>query len=206
MIKTQITLGLVISTDILFMSYTLTSTTNKMYNWLSMQKTCRLLLPQKGDCGRRARACVVFFQVSEVLSQDKCRLSLSGWFHGPYLERPPRHIEPPIPRTPHLPRDVSFVKCVELSNYYTLYYKNTTVILLFYCSLLSVGEMSSQDKKLTHGPICLKPHLARFDTCTIWLPLQLPSVIHFYTTFVNASCALTPLLDGGICAFVYELS
>ncbi|XP_022599502.1 prolyl 3-hydroxylase OGFOD1 [Seriola dumerili] len=48
---------------------------------------------------------VSFHQVSEVLSQDKCRLSLSGWFHGPPLERPPRHIEPPVPRSPHLPRD-----------------------------------------------------------------------------------------------------
>ncbi|KAM4593543.1 prolyl 3-hydroxylase OGFOD1 isoform 3-T3 [Odontesthes bonariensis] len=48
---------------------------------------------------------VSFHQVSEVLSQDKCRLSLSGWFHGPSLERPPRHIEPPIPRNPHLPKD-----------------------------------------------------------------------------------------------------
>ncbi|XP_018523589.1 prolyl 3-hydroxylase OGFOD1 [Lates calcarifer] len=48
---------------------------------------------------------VSFHQVSEVLSQEKCRLSVSGWFHGPSLERPPRHIEPPIPRSPHLPRD-----------------------------------------------------------------------------------------------------
>ncbi|XP_034536831.1 prolyl 3-hydroxylase OGFOD1 [Notolabrus celidotus] len=48
---------------------------------------------------------VSFHQVSEVLSQDKCRLSLSGWFHGPCLDRPPRHIEPPVPRNPHLPRD-----------------------------------------------------------------------------------------------------
>lgn len=48
---------------------------------------------------------VSFHQVSEVLTQDKCRLSLSGWFHGPSMERPPRHVEPPIPRSPHLPRD-----------------------------------------------------------------------------------------------------
>ncbi|XP_072321427.1 prolyl 3-hydroxylase OGFOD1 [Eucyclogobius newberryi] len=48
---------------------------------------------------------VSFHQVSEVLSKDKCRLSLSGWFHGPSLERPPRYIEPPLTRTPHLPRD-----------------------------------------------------------------------------------------------------
>ncbi|XP_065809063.1 prolyl 3-hydroxylase OGFOD1 [Labrus bergylta] len=48
---------------------------------------------------------VSFHQVSEVLTQDKCRLSLSGWFHGPSLERSPRHIEPPVPRNPHLPRD-----------------------------------------------------------------------------------------------------
>ncbi|XP_028257624.1 prolyl 3-hydroxylase OGFOD1 [Parambassis ranga] len=48
---------------------------------------------------------VSFHQVSEVLSQDKCRLSLSGWFHGPSVERPPRYIEPPVLRSPHLPRD-----------------------------------------------------------------------------------------------------
>uniref|UniRef100_A0A8C5I5A3 Prolyl 3-hydroxylase OGFOD1 n=1 Tax=Gouania willdenowi TaxID=441366 RepID=A0A8C5I5A3_GOUWI len=48
---------------------------------------------------------VSFHQVSEVLSQDKCRLSLSGWFHGPSLERPPRHVETPFPRNPHIPRD-----------------------------------------------------------------------------------------------------
>ncbi|XP_061670697.1 prolyl 3-hydroxylase OGFOD1 [Syngnathoides biaculeatus] len=48
---------------------------------------------------------VSFHQVSEVLSQDKCRLSLSGWFHGPSLERPPRHVEPPMSRSEHLPRD-----------------------------------------------------------------------------------------------------
>nr|XP_046241942.1 prolyl 3-hydroxylase OGFOD1 isoform X2 [Scatophagus argus] len=48
---------------------------------------------------------VSFHQVSEILTEDKCRLSLSGWFHGPSLERPPRYIEAPIPRSPHLPRD-----------------------------------------------------------------------------------------------------
>lgn len=48
---------------------------------------------------------VSFHQVSEVLSQDKCRLSLSGWFHGPSLERPPRFKEPSILKHPHLPRD-----------------------------------------------------------------------------------------------------
>lgn len=48
---------------------------------------------------------VSFHQVSEVLTEDKCRLSLSGWFHGPSLERPPRHVEALVPRNPHLPRD-----------------------------------------------------------------------------------------------------
>ncbi|XP_074522545.1 prolyl 3-hydroxylase OGFOD1 [Halichoeres trimaculatus] len=48
---------------------------------------------------------VSFHQVSEVLTQDKCRLSLSGWFHGPSLDRPSRYIEPPVHRNPHLPRD-----------------------------------------------------------------------------------------------------
>ncbi|XP_004067239.1 prolyl 3-hydroxylase OGFOD1 [Oryzias latipes] len=48
---------------------------------------------------------VSFHQVREVLSQDKCRLSVSGWFHGSSLQRPPRYKEPPFPRNPHLPRD-----------------------------------------------------------------------------------------------------
>ncbi|CAF99561.1 unnamed protein product, partial [Tetraodon nigroviridis] len=50
---------------------------------------------------------VSFHQVAEVLTKDKCRLSLSGWFHGPCLERPPHHTEAPVPRSPHLPRDES---------------------------------------------------------------------------------------------------
>uniref|UniRef100_A0A3B1JZT2 2-oxoglutarate and iron-dependent oxygenase domain containing 1 n=1 Tax=Astyanax mexicanus TaxID=7994 RepID=A0A3B1JZT2_ASTMX len=33
------------------------------------------------------------YVVSEVVSEGKCRLSLSGWFHGPSLPRPPRYIE-----------------------------------------------------------------------------------------------------------------
>ncbi|XP_033841769.1 prolyl 3-hydroxylase OGFOD1 isoform X1 [Periophthalmus magnuspinnatus] len=48
---------------------------------------------------------VSFHQVSEVLSKEKCRLSLGGWFHGQSLERPPRYTEPPVTRNPHIPRD-----------------------------------------------------------------------------------------------------
>ncbi|XP_029464570.1 prolyl 3-hydroxylase OGFOD1 isoform X2 [Rhinatrema bivittatum] len=48
---------------------------------------------------------VSFHQVSEILSEGKCRLSVSGWFHGPSLERPTRYIEPLLPRNPHIPHD-----------------------------------------------------------------------------------------------------
>lgn len=48
---------------------------------------------------------VSFHQVSEVLSEEKSRLSISGWFHGPSLPRPPNYFEPPIPRSPHIPQD-----------------------------------------------------------------------------------------------------
>ncbi|XP_077862401.1 prolyl 3-hydroxylase OGFOD1-like [Saccoglossus kowalevskii] len=37
---------------------------------------------------------VSFHQVSEVLTQDKTRLSVSGWFHGPPIDRPAPFIEP----------------------------------------------------------------------------------------------------------------
>lgn len=46
------------------------------------------------------------FQVSEVLSEEKSRLSISGWFHGPSLTRPPNYFEPLVPRSPHIPQDV----------------------------------------------------------------------------------------------------
>ncbi|XP_066503574.1 prolyl 3-hydroxylase OGFOD1 [Hoplias malabaricus] len=48
---------------------------------------------------------VSFHQVSEVLAEGKCRLSLSGWFHGPSLPRPPCYIEPTISHHTHIPRD-----------------------------------------------------------------------------------------------------
>ncbi|XP_075392903.1 prolyl 3-hydroxylase OGFOD1 isoform X1 [Tenrec ecaudatus] len=48
---------------------------------------------------------VSFHQVSEVLTEEKSRLSLSGWFHGPSPPRPPTYLEPPLPRSPHIPRD-----------------------------------------------------------------------------------------------------
>ncbi|XP_042293479.1 prolyl 3-hydroxylase OGFOD1 [Sceloporus undulatus] len=48
---------------------------------------------------------ISFHQVSEVLSKHKCRLSVSGWFHGSSVARPPRHAEPPLLRTPHIPHD-----------------------------------------------------------------------------------------------------
>ncbi|XP_037372309.1 prolyl 3-hydroxylase OGFOD1 isoform X2 [Talpa occidentalis] len=48
---------------------------------------------------------VSFHQVSEVLSEEKSRLSISGWFHGPSLTRPPSYCEPLLPRSPHIPQD-----------------------------------------------------------------------------------------------------
>ncbi|EHB10579.1 2-oxoglutarate and iron-dependent oxygenase domain-containing protein 1 [Heterocephalus glaber] len=48
---------------------------------------------------------VSFHQVSEVLSEEKSRISISGWFHGPSLTRPPTYFEPLIPRNPHIPQD-----------------------------------------------------------------------------------------------------
>ncbi|XP_062922708.1 prolyl 3-hydroxylase OGFOD1 [Mobula hypostoma] len=44
-------------------------------------------------------------QVSEVLVEGKCRLSVSGWFYGQSLERPPRYIEALSPRMPHIACD-----------------------------------------------------------------------------------------------------
>ncbi|XP_075432994.1 prolyl 3-hydroxylase OGFOD1 [Ascaphus truei] len=48
---------------------------------------------------------VSFHQVSEVLCEGRCRLSVSGWFHGPSLDRPPRCPDTGLPRSPHIPHD-----------------------------------------------------------------------------------------------------
>lgn len=61
---------------------------------------------------------LMLFQVSEILSEEKCRLSVSGWFHGPPIERPARYIEAPLPRSPHIPYDVSnhcLLNCISIS-------------------------------------------------------------------------------------------
>ncbi|XP_061181742.1 prolyl 3-hydroxylase OGFOD1-like [Saccostrea echinata] len=34
-----------------------------------------------------------FHQVEEILTEDKTRLSISGWFHGPRVDRPPPYVE-----------------------------------------------------------------------------------------------------------------
>lgn len=41
---------------------------------------------------------VSFHQVAEVLSEDKVRLSVGGWFHGPPVSRPEPYVEPLLER------------------------------------------------------------------------------------------------------------
>ncbi|XP_033636963.1 prolyl 3-hydroxylase OGFOD1-like [Asterias rubens] len=45
---------------------------------------------------------VSFHQVAEVLCEDKCRLSVSGWFHGSQIDRPTPYIEPKPELHPHI--------------------------------------------------------------------------------------------------------
>ncbi|KAK8761393.1 hypothetical protein V5799_027340 [Amblyomma americanum] len=51
---------------------------------------------------------VSFHQVAEVLSEDKVRISVGGWFHGPPVIRPAPYIEPPSERLKpcHVEEDV----------------------------------------------------------------------------------------------------
>ncbi|KAJ8271897.1 hypothetical protein COCON_G00107560 [Conger conger] len=69
------------------------------------QKVVKSLVPSWNTLMFFEVSPISFHQVSEVISEEKCRLSVSGWFHGRSLDRPPRHIEPAPPRSPHLPRD-----------------------------------------------------------------------------------------------------
>ncbi|KAL2089245.1 hypothetical protein ACEWY4_016144 [Coilia grayii] len=48
---------------------------------------------------------VSFHQVSEILSSEKFRMSVSGWFHGPSLPRPPKYVEAPAPLKKYISSD-----------------------------------------------------------------------------------------------------
>lgn len=72
---------------------------------------------------------VLLLQVSEVLSEEASRLSISGWFHGPPLTRPPTYFEPLIPRNPHIPQDVSISD-------WDSYFMHYSTLVVFLISLL----------------------------------------------------------------------
>ena len=46
------------------------------------------------------------YQVAEVLSPDKTRLSVHGWFHGPLVPRLERYREPAIALHPYINMEV----------------------------------------------------------------------------------------------------
>ncbi|XP_064626041.1 prolyl 3-hydroxylase OGFOD1-like [Lineus longissimus] len=48
---------------------------------------------------------VSFHQVAEVLTEDKTRLSVNGWFHGPPILRPEPFVELRKPLRPYIPID-----------------------------------------------------------------------------------------------------
>ncbi|XP_071485533.1 prolyl 3-hydroxylase OGFOD1-like [Diadema antillarum] len=58
-----------------------------------------------------------FHQVSEVLSSEKCRLSVSGWFHGPTVPRQPPYKESRKALTSHMELEES-VFCQWISDSY----------------------------------------------------------------------------------------
>lgn len=69
------------------------------------QEVVKSLVPSWNSLAFFEVSPVSFHQVSEVLTEGKCRLSISGWFHGPSVARPPRYIESLLPRSPHIPFD-----------------------------------------------------------------------------------------------------
>ncbi|XP_037078380.1 prolyl 3-hydroxylase OGFOD1-like [Pollicipes pollicipes] len=58
------------------------------------RRVVRSLLPTSGCLVLFEVTADSFHQVSELLTSDKVRLSVNGWFHGPAAPRPPPYIEP----------------------------------------------------------------------------------------------------------------
>ncbi|XP_071444717.1 prolyl 3-hydroxylase OGFOD1 [Hetaerina americana] len=61
-------------------------------------KVARSLVPQWNSIVFFEVSHLSFHQVSEVLTRDKTRLSVSGWFHGPPLRPPTPYMSMPFPR------------------------------------------------------------------------------------------------------------
>ncbi len=49
-------------------------------------------------------------QVSEVLTRNKNRLSVNGWFHGPPVSRPDRHVEVPAAVQTHVDAEEKMIR------------------------------------------------------------------------------------------------
>lgn len=54
------------------------------------------LIPARGNLSFFEVTPKSFHRVAEVLAADKCRLSVSGWYYGTPLQRPPLAPEPPL--------------------------------------------------------------------------------------------------------------
>ncbi|XP_001637143.2 prolyl 3-hydroxylase OGFOD1 isoform X1 [Nematostella vectensis] len=76
-------------------------------------KIVKKLVPEWNSLSFFEVSPVSFHQVAEVLSQDKTRLSISGWFHGSAPERPMPYKEPCNPTISPMPlEDEHLVKWV----------------------------------------------------------------------------------------------
>ncbi|VDI51714.1 Hypothetical predicted protein [Mytilus galloprovincialis] len=58
--------------------------------------TVKSILPVRNNFAFFEVNAVSYHQVAEVLTEDKTRLSISGWFHGPPVERPEPYVESPV--------------------------------------------------------------------------------------------------------------
>lgn len=58
-----------------------------------------------------------YHQVAEILAESKDRLSISGWFHGENIRRPPPYIEPPLPATEFSFTDTEQSEAANLSDW-----------------------------------------------------------------------------------------
>jgi len=65
------------------------------------QKVVKSILPKRNNFVFFEVSAKSFHQVAEVMSEEKTRLSVSGWFHGPRLARPPPHVESLPPAIPY---------------------------------------------------------------------------------------------------------
>lgn len=111
----------------------------------------------------------LWMQVSEILTEDKTRLSVNGWFHGPIVPRPDRYVESPLPLKPYVEIEVKWCLYITYTMYTEQWFRDTcTLVQDFSIKCASYFNKFMQIK----GCLCMKNVLIIYCIMNSWFVRQ----------------------------------